>query len=55
VVAEATANMLKLGDTLQVEVIRAVEEMVGMPVRMVDVYIDDVHLSHAQDDPPKED
>jgi uncharacterized alkaline shock family protein YloU len=55
VVAEAGANMLKLGDTLQVEVIRAVEEMVGMPVKMVDVYIDDVYLSYAQHDPPKED
>jgi uncharacterized alkaline shock family protein YloU len=44
VVAEANTNMLKLGDTLQVEVIRAVEEMVGMRVRSVDVYIDDVFM-----------
>src|SRR5512139_1650154 len=44
VVAEADANMLKLGETLQSEVTRAVEEMVGMPVESVDVYIDDVVL-----------
>jgi uncharacterized alkaline shock family protein YloU len=55
VVAEASANMLKLGDTLQVEVIRAIEEMVGMPVKSVDVYIDDVFLPDAENDPSKED
>jgi uncharacterized alkaline shock family protein YloU len=44
VVAEANANMLKLGDTLQAEVTRAIEEMVGLPVKSVDVYIDDVFL-----------
>jgi len=44
VVAEASANMLKLGDTLQTEVTRAIEEMVGLPVKIIDVYIDDVFL-----------
>jgi uncharacterized alkaline shock family protein YloU len=44
VVAEANTNMLKLGDTLQAEVTRAIEEMVGLPVKSVDVYIDDVYL-----------
>jgi uncharacterized alkaline shock family protein YloU len=44
VVAEADANMLKLGDTLQTAVTRAIEEMVGLPVKTVDVYIDDVFL-----------
>jgi uncharacterized alkaline shock family protein YloU len=44
VVAEANANMLKLGDTLQTEVTRAIEEMVGLPVKTVDIYIDDVFL-----------
>jgi uncharacterized alkaline shock family protein YloU len=44
VVAEANANMLKLGDTLQTEVTRAIEEMVGLPVKSIDVYIDDVFL-----------
>jgi uncharacterized alkaline shock family protein YloU len=49
VVAEANANMLKLGDTLQIEVTRAIEEMVGLPVKTVDVYIDDVFLPPAAD------
>ena len=44
VVAEANANMLRLGDTLQTEVTRAIEEMVGLPVKSIDVYIDDVFL-----------
>ncbi len=48
VVAEADANMLKLGDTLQTEVTRAIEEMVGLPVKSVDVYIDDVFLPIAE-------
>jgi uncharacterized alkaline shock family protein YloU len=44
IVAAANMNMLKLGDTLQAEVTRAIEEMVGLPVKSVDVYIDDVYL-----------
>ena len=53
VVAEADANMLKLGDTLQTAVTRAIEEMVGLPVKTVDVYIDDVFLpTNAGDLPP---
>jgi uncharacterized alkaline shock family protein YloU len=44
VVAEANTNMLKLGDTLQAEITRAIEEMVGLPVKSVDIYIDDVFL-----------
>jgi uncharacterized alkaline shock family protein YloU len=47
VVAESDANMLKLGDTLQTEVTRAIEDMVGLHVRTVDVYIDDVFLPPA--------
>ena len=42
VVADAQSNMLKLGAALQAEITRALEEMVGMPVVAVDVYIDDV-------------
>ena len=45
VVADAQSNMLKLGAALQAEVTRALEEMVGMPVVSVDVYIDDVAAS----------
>lgn len=44
VVAEAGSNMLKLGAALQSEITRAVEEMVGMSVAFVDVYIDDVAM-----------
>ncbi len=55
VVAEANANMLRLGETLQAEVTRAVEEMVGMQVKSVDVYIDDVFLPAAGGDSSDED
>jgi uncharacterized alkaline shock family protein YloU len=48
VVADSNTNMLKLGDTLQAEVTRAIEEMVGLRVKSVDVYIDDVFLPPAQ-------
>ena len=47
VVADAQANMLKLGQTLQADITRAIEEMVGMPVAAIDVYIDDVALPAA--------
>lgn len=42
VVANANSNMLKLGKALQVDITRALEVMVGMPVVAVDVFIDDV-------------
>ena len=45
VVAAADANMLKLGETLQAKITRAIEEMVGMSVASVDVHIDDVALA----------
>lgn len=45
VIADAQSNMLKLGAALQAEITRALEEMVGMPVVSVDVYIDDVAAS----------
>lgn len=44
VVAAASSSMLKLGETLQHSVTRALEVMVGMPVVSVDVFIDDVAL-----------
>ncbi len=47
VVADNDSNMLKLGSTLQTEITRALEEMVGMPVATVDVYIDDVVMPVA--------
>lgn len=44
VVAESGRNMLKLGAELQGNITRAMEEMVGMQVAAVDVFIDDVAL-----------
>ncbi len=44
VVAETNANMLKLGEALQSRITRAIEEMVGMPVAAVNVFIDSVVL-----------
>jgi uncharacterized alkaline shock family protein YloU len=44
VIAEADANMLKLGEMLQASITRAIEEMVGMQVAWVDVHIDNVVL-----------
>jgi uncharacterized alkaline shock family protein YloU len=39
--------MLKLGETLQSSITRAIEEMVGLPVSAINVYIDDVALPTA--------
>ena len=47
IVANAGSNMLKVGSTLQARITRALEEMVGMPVVSVDVYIDDVTVPPA--------
>lgn len=42
IVVDHDVNMLQLGRQVQAEVIRAVEEMVGMRVRAVNVHIEDV-------------
>jgi uncharacterized alkaline shock family protein YloU len=42
VVAEPEANLLRLGHQLQHEVSRAIQDMVGMEVLAVNVYIQDV-------------
>ena len=42
VVTEPHVNMLQIGRRIQAEVIRAIQDMVGMEVRSVDVYIEDV-------------
>ena len=36
------------GEALQASITRAIEEMVGMPVVSVDVYIDDVAVEAAK-------
>lgn len=50
VVAVANSNMLKLGESLQNEVTRALEMMVGMPVVSVDVFIDDVAIASTKNE-----
>lgn len=42
VVTESHANMLSTGRQIQAEVTRAIQDMVGMEVQSVDVYIEDV-------------
>jgi uncharacterized alkaline shock family protein YloU len=44
-VAERGANMLKLGQVLQTEITRAIHDMIGMEVRAVNVYVQDVEIS----------
>jgi uncharacterized alkaline shock family protein YloU len=45
VAANPDTNMLKLGEALQTNITRAIEEMVGLPVASVDVHIDDVEIT----------
>jgi len=42
VVTEPHANMLSVGRQIQAEVTRAIQDMIGMDVQSVDVYIEDV-------------
>ncbi len=42
IVAEPDAQMLPLGQTLQREISRAVQDVVGMPVKEVNIHIEDV-------------
>lgn len=48
IIAQPDVNMYQLGQQLQAEVTRAISDMVGMPVREVNVYIEDVEFP-----PPK--
>ncbi len=45
VVADGSVNAHELGTTVQQGVTQAIEEMVGMPVEAVHVYIDDVDVN----------
>jgi uncharacterized alkaline shock family protein YloU len=45
VIVDHDVNMLRLGRKLQSEVTRAIEEMVGMDVRNVNVHIEDVYYA----------
>jgi uncharacterized alkaline shock family protein YloU len=50
VVAEPEVNLLRLGQTLQSEVSRAIQDMVGMEVSAVNVHIQDVAFPHLRSD-----
>ena len=41
-VAGPGISLLRLGQTVQYEVTRAIQQMIGMPVKSVDVHIEDV-------------
>jgi uncharacterized alkaline shock family protein YloU len=47
-VAERGTNMLKLGRTLQTEITRAIEDMIGMEVAAVNVHVQDVVYPGSQ-------
>ena len=49
-VAESGKNLLKLGRHIQAEVIRAVSNLVGMPVKAVNVHIEDVCCGPEKDE-----
>ena len=42
IVAGPGISLLRLGQTVQYEVTRAIQQMIGMPVKSVDVHIEDV-------------
>ena len=42
IVAEPDAHMLPLGQTLQHEINRAIQDVVGMPVKEINIHIEDV-------------
>jgi uncharacterized alkaline shock family protein YloU len=47
IVADAGTSMLKLGEALQGNITRAIEEMVGMSIAGVNVHVDDVVLASS--------
>ena len=44
VIADPTANMIRLAESLQDEIARAIDHIVGLRVSQVNVYIDDVFV-----------
>ncbi len=49
VVTEPRVNMLTVGRQIQAEVSRAIQDMIGMQVQSIDVYIEDVALATEED------
>ncbi len=50
VVADPGANMMRLAETLQTEITRAIEHIVGLQVDGVDVFIDNVSFRRSEPD-----
>ncbi|GIV98335.1 MAG: hypothetical protein KatS3mg057_2992 [Herpetosiphonaceae bacterium] len=48
IVAQPETNLVQLGKAVQEAVTRALRDMVGMPVRTVNVYIQDVEQRRAE-------
>lgn len=48
IIVEHHVNMLQLSRKIQAEVTRAIQEIVGMEVRAVDVHIEDVHYASEE-------
>ncbi len=48
-VARPNISLLQLGRAVQHEVTRSIQKMIGMPVEMVNVYIEDVVYTDAQE------
>lgn len=44
IVAEPDVQMLALGQTLQREISRSIHDMVGMPVKAINIHIEDVAI-----------
>ncbi|MCS7221239.1 MAG: Asp23/Gls24 family envelope stress response protein [Anaerolineae bacterium] len=49
IIADASVNMRELGETLQREIARAIQDMVGMMVRQVNVHIDGVEFASTSE------
>lgn len=49
IVVEQDVNMLELSQEVQAEVSRAVQDMVGMAVKQVNIHIQDVEIPSSED------
>jgi len=47
IIAKPDLNLLQLGEQVQAAISQALNEMVGMPVRAVNVYVQDVEQPHG--------
>lgn len=47
VIADPSASLADLGKELQAQIVRALEEMVGMEVRSINVFIDEIEFEQS--------